>query len=112
MVRNRGTIGGSLCQADAAEDLSAVCAALKGDVTIRGADGTRTVPMGEFHLGPWTTAVGEGEILTEVRFKVQAGRAAARTRRSSGARATGRSRRRPPRVWIDGSTIADVGIAL
>ena len=41
VVRNRGTIGGSLCQADAAEDLSAVCAALKADVVIRGADGER-----------------------------------------------------------------------
>ena len=37
VVRNRGTIGGSLCQADAAEDLSAVCAALKAQVVIRGA---------------------------------------------------------------------------
>src|SRR4051794_11321214 len=63
VVRNRGTIGGSLCQADAAEDLSAVCAALKGVVTVTGAGGARQVPMGEFHLGPWTTAVGEGEIL-------------------------------------------------
>ena len=36
VVRNRGTIGGSLCQADAAEDLSAVCAALKAKVVIRG----------------------------------------------------------------------------
>ena len=37
VVRNRGTIGGSLCQADAAEDLSAVCSALKARVVIRGA---------------------------------------------------------------------------
>ncbi len=37
VVRNRGTIGGSLCQADAAEDLSAVCTALKADVVIRAA---------------------------------------------------------------------------
>src|SRR4051794_39949986 len=57
IVRNRGTMGGSLCQADAAEDLSAVAAALKGVVTIVGADGPRQVPMSEFHLGPWTTAV-------------------------------------------------------
>ena len=43
VVRNRGTIGGSLCQADAAEDLSAVCSALKASVVIRGADGERVV---------------------------------------------------------------------
>ena len=38
VVRNRGTIGGSLCQADAAEDLSAVCSAVKAKVVIRGAE--------------------------------------------------------------------------
>ena len=42
VVRNRGTIGGSLCQADAAEDLSAVCSAAKAFVVIRGKDGERT----------------------------------------------------------------------
>src|SRR4051794_9511753 len=49
VVRNRGTIGGSLCQADAAEDLSAVCAAAKARVVIRGTDGERTVAMSDFH---------------------------------------------------------------
>src|SRR4051812_3582493 len=73
VVRNRGTIGGSLCQADAAEDLSAVCSALKATVTIVGAEGARTVPMTEFHVGPWTTAVRDGEILTAIRFKVRPG---------------------------------------
>ena len=48
VVRNRGTIGGSLCQADAAEDLSAVCAAVKAHVVIRGAEGERVVA--------WTTS--------------------------------------------------------
>ena len=67
VVRNRGTIGGSLCQADAAEDLSAVCAAVKASVVIQGADASRTVPMDEFHLGPYMTAVGDGEMLTEIR---------------------------------------------
>ena len=53
VVRNRGTIGGSLCQADAAEDLSAVCAALKAHGRRSAAPtATRTVPMSEFHLGP------------------------------------------------------------
>ena len=45
VVRNRGTIGGSLCQADAAEDLSAVCAAVKAKAVIRGAGGERVVEM-------------------------------------------------------------------
>src|SRR5947209_2178443 len=68
VVRNRGTIGGSLCQADPAEDLSAVCAAVKAKAVIRGAGGERVVDMEEFHVGPYTTAVGEGEMLTEVRI--------------------------------------------
>ena len=95
VVRNHGTIGGSLCQADAAEDLSAVCSAAKASVVIRGADGERVVSMEDFHVGPYMTAVGAGEILTEVRLKAQRRAPAARTRRSSGARATGRSP--PPR---------------
>ena len=96
VVRNRGTIGGSLCQADAAEDLSAVCSATKAHVVIRGAEGERVVSMEDFHVGPYTTAVGAGELLTEIRLPLFPGRGA-RTRRWSAARATGRSpRRRPP----------------
>src|SRR5213080_5047879 len=52
VVRNRGTIGGSLCQADAAEDLSSVCTALKAQVVIRGPSGERTVGMDGFYIGP------------------------------------------------------------
>jgi carbon-monoxide dehydrogenase medium subunit len=111
VVRNRGTIGGSLCQADAAEDLSAVCAAAKATVVIAGAEGTRTVPMSEFHLGPWTTAVGEGEILTEVRLRKRegAGSAHEKVERRAGDWAIAAA---SAAVWLDGQTFADVGIAL
>jgi aerobic carbon-monoxide dehydrogenase medium subunit len=68
VVRNRGTIGGALCQADPAEDLSAVCAALDARLVIRGADGERVVDMREFHRGPYETAVGQAELLIEVRI--------------------------------------------
>lgn len=102
VVRNRGTIGGSLCQADAAEDLSAVCSAAKAQVVIRGAEGERVVGMEDFHVGPFMTAVGAGEILTEVRLRMRRGPAAG-TRRSSGAPATGRS---PRRQRLYGSTVA------
>ena len=67
VVRNRGTLGGSLCQADPSEDLSAVCTTLDASCVIRGPGGARTVTMEEFHRGPYETAVGDGEILTEVR---------------------------------------------
>src|SRR6202162_1775443 len=73
VVRNRGTIGGSLCQADPAEDLSAVCSAAKAKVVIRGPGGERVVGMEDFHVGPYATAVGEGELLTEVRLPLRWG---------------------------------------
>lgn len=69
-VRNRGTIGGSLCQADPSEDLSAVCLALGAQAVIRGRSGLRTVPMTEFYKGPYETEVGPGEMLVEVRIPV------------------------------------------
>lgn len=73
VVRNRGTVGGSFCQADPAEDLSALGSAIGGSVVIQGPSGTRTVPMREFHIGPYTTQVDDGEILTEVRIPIRPG---------------------------------------
>jgi aerobic carbon-monoxide dehydrogenase medium subunit len=67
VVRNRGTIGGALCQADPAEDLSAVCAAVGAHMVIRGLDGDRVVDMDEFHRGPYVTAVEPDELLVEIR---------------------------------------------
>src|ERR1700761_4102784 len=52
VVRNRGTIGGALCQADPAEDLSAVCAAIGAEMVIQARDGRRGVAMAEVHRGP------------------------------------------------------------
>jgi carbon-monoxide dehydrogenase medium subunit len=111
VVRNRGTIGGSLCQADAAEDLSAVCSAAKAQVVIRGAGGERVIDMEGFHIGPYMTAVGEGEILTEVRLRVRpgAGSAHEKVERRAGDWAIAAA---SAAVWLDGATIADVGIAL
>jgi carbon-monoxide dehydrogenase medium subunit len=71
VVRNRGTIGGALCQADPAEDLSAVCAAVGAQLVIRGSGGERVVDMREFHRGPYETAVGDGEMLIEIRVPLR-----------------------------------------
>jgi aerobic carbon-monoxide dehydrogenase medium subunit len=111
VVRNRGTIGGSLCQADPAEDLSAVCAAAKARVVIRRASGERVVDMEGFHVGPYTTAVGAGEILTEVRLQLRpgAGSAHEKVERRAGDWAIAAA---SAVVWLDGRTIADAGIAL
>ncbi|WP_028059795.1 FAD binding domain-containing protein [Candidatus Solirubrobacter pratensis] len=111
VVRNRGTIGGSLCQADAAEDLSAVCTAVKARVVIRGQGSSRVIGMHDFHRGPWMTAVGEGEILTEIRLPVTpgAGSAHEKVERRAGDWAIAAA---SVAVWLDGDTIADVGIGL
>jgi carbon-monoxide dehydrogenase medium subunit len=111
VVRNRGTIGGSLCQADAAEDLSAVCVAAKAKVVIRGANGERTVPISEFHVGPWMTAVGDGEMLIEVRLPQRPGGASAHVKveRRAGDWAIAAA---SAAVWMDGATITDAGIGL
>jgi aerobic carbon-monoxide dehydrogenase medium subunit len=111
VVRNRGTIGGSLCQADAAEDLSAVCTAARAKVVIRGPEGTRVVEMGDFHVGPYMTAVGAGEILTEVRLPVRpgAGSAHEKVERRAGDWAIAAA---SAAVWMDAGTIAEAGIAL
>lgn len=71
VVRNRGTIGGSLCQGDPAEDLSTVCDVLRGEAVIRGLGGERVLAMSEFHKGPYETAVGQNELLCEIRFPIR-----------------------------------------
>jgi aerobic carbon-monoxide dehydrogenase medium subunit len=111
VVRNRGTIGGSLCQADAAEDLSAVCSAAKARVVIRGAGGERVVAMEDFHLGPYMTAVGEGELLTEIRLPLRPGAGSAhdKVERRAGDWAIAAA---SAAVWMNAGTITDAGIAL
>ena len=111
VVRNRGTIGGSLCQADAAEDLSAVCSALKAEVVIRGPEGERVVSMDDFHVGPYMTAVGSGELLTEIRLAKRpgAGSAHEKVERRAGDWAIAAA---SAAVWMDGGAYADAGIAL
>ncbi|MGB9376257.1 MAG: xanthine dehydrogenase family protein subunit M, partial [Mycobacteriales bacterium] len=111
VVRNRGTIGGSLCQADPAEDLSAVCVALKATAVIRGSGGESVVGMNDFHVGPYMTAVGEGQMLTEVRIPI----------RPNGSSAHEKVERRAgdwaiaavsAAVWMEGNKIGDAGIGL
>ena len=110
-VRNRGTLGGSLCQADAAEDLSAVCTALKADAVIRGTGGERVVGMDKFHVGPYMTAVGAAEMLTEVRIKVRPGSGSAheKVERRAGDWAIAAA---SASISVVGGRIHDVGIAL
>ena len=111
VVRNRGTIGGSLCQADPSEDLSAVCTTLGASCVVRGSGGERVVPMEDFYRGPYETAVEHGEILTEIRVPV----------RPNGSSAYAKVERRAgdwavvsagAAVWMDGATITDARVGL
>ncbi len=72
-VRNRGTIGGSLANGDAAADLPAVLLALDGSVTVRSADGERTIEASDLFQGYLSTAIEPGEVLTEVRIPALTG---------------------------------------
>jgi carbon-monoxide dehydrogenase medium subunit len=110
-VRNWGTLGGSLCQADPSEDLTTVCVALDAECVITGGGGERVVPMAEFHRGPYETAVGDAELLTEVRFPIRRGGSSAyqKVKRRAGdwpVAASGVA------VWLDGGTVTDARVAL
>jgi carbon-monoxide dehydrogenase medium subunit len=111
VVRNWGTIGGSLCQADPSEDLSAAFAALKAIMVIRGPDGIRTVPAREFHTAPYETVVAPGELLTEIRISIRPGGGSAyeKVGRRVGDWPVGAA---GAALWLEGDTITDAGIGL
>jgi carbon-monoxide dehydrogenase medium subunit len=110
-VRNRGTIGGSLCQADPSEDLSAVCTTLGATCVIRGLGGERVVSMAEFYRGPYETAVGPAELLTEIRIPIRAGGSSAfeKVGRRAGDWAIVSC---GVAVWLDDGVISDARVGL
>jgi len=111
IVRNRGTIGGSLCQADPSEDLSAAFAAVNAVAVIQGAGGIREVPVRAFHTGPYETVVAPAEMLIELRVPIRPGGSSAyqKVERRVGDWAVGAA---GAALWLDGDTVADVGIGL
>jgi len=111
IVRNWGTIGGSLCQADPSEDLSAAFAAMKGTMVIQGLDGSREVSAREFHTGPYETVVGPAELLTEIRLPIRPGGGSGyqKVSRRAGDWPVGAA---GAAVWLTGDVIADAGIGL
>jgi aerobic carbon-monoxide dehydrogenase medium subunit len=72
-IRHRGTFGGALAHADPAGDLGAPTLALGAEFVIAGPGGTRTVGADDFFVGLFETAIGEDEILTEVRIPKHTG---------------------------------------
>ena len=111
IVRLWGTIGGSLCQADPSEDLSAAFAALKATMVIASLDGTRTVSAREFHVGPYETVVASGEILTEIKIAIEPGGGSAyeKVGRRVGDWPVGAV---GAAVRLDGTRITEAGIGL
>jgi carbon-monoxide dehydrogenase medium subunit len=74
IVRNLATVGGNLAHGDPANDHPATMLALGAEVVARGRSGTRRIPIAGFFTGPFSTALGPGEILVEVRVPVPAER--------------------------------------
>jgi aerobic carbon-monoxide dehydrogenase medium subunit len=114
IVRNWGTVGGSLCQADPSEDLSAAFAAMMGTMVIRGVEGEREVSAREFHTGPYETVVGPGEMLTEIRLPIRPGGGSAYQKvcRRAGDWPVGAA---GAAVWLEGgrdNRISEAGIGL
>jgi len=72
-IRHRGTFGGALAHADPAGDAGAAALALDAAFVIAGQGGTRTVPAADFFTGLFETAIGEGELLTEIRVPKHTG---------------------------------------
>jgi carbon-monoxide dehydrogenase medium subunit len=71
-VRRLGTIGGATAHADPAGDLPAALLAIGATVEIEGPNGRHEMPIGEFFLGPLTTALAADEILTGLRLPLPA----------------------------------------
>lgn len=71
-VRNMGTVGGNIAHGDAANDHPAIMLAMHAEVVITGEEGSRVVPIDDFFFGFYSTAVQQGEILTEIRIPVPA----------------------------------------
>ncbi|WP_458319041.1 FAD binding domain-containing protein [Mycolicibacterium brisbanense] len=71
VVRNRGTLGGSLCQADPAEDLTTVCAVVGAVCLVHGPAGDRDIPVDDFLVGPYETALAHNEMLIEVSVPIR-----------------------------------------
>jgi carbon-monoxide dehydrogenase medium subunit len=72
-VRNRGTLGGSLAQADPTGEMPVVALALDASISVIGAGGARQIPAGEFFVGPYSTTLDATDVIVEVTFPAPMG---------------------------------------
>ena len=111
-VRNRGTIGGGVSVADPSGDWPTGLHALNAKVVCTGPNGTRTVPIEEFIVESYTTALGDGELVTEVQIPVpptNSGGAYIAFKRAAAAYPTCTA---AVQLTMDGDTCTDIKIAL
>ena len=113
LVRNLATVGGNLAHGDPANDHPATMLALRAEVVATGPNGTRTIPIDEFFLGLFATALGADEILTEIRIPIppaKSGGSYVKLERKVGDFATAAS---AVQLTLGaGGEVASVGIAL
>lgn len=112
LVRNRGTLVGSVCHADPAGDWGSVVLAFGADLVARSAAGERVIRSTDFFKGPFETALRPDEIVTEVRMPVAKGRSGGaylKLERKVGDFATAAV---AVRVELEGDRIAGAGIGL
>jgi carbon-monoxide dehydrogenase medium subunit len=113
VVRQMGTVVGSLCHNDPAGDWSVAALAARAQIVVRGKNGNRTIAIDDFLVDSFTTAVGEGELAIEARFPTPGNRTSGAYRkleRKVGDFATA-SAAVQLTLAADG-TIADAGIAI
>jgi carbon-monoxide dehydrogenase medium subunit len=112
IVRNRGTVGGSLAHADPQGDWGAVMLASRGSVVAQGPDGERTIAIDDFLEGPFTTTLAPDEVITEVRIPDPGPRSSGtylKLERKVGDYATAAV---AVQVALDNRHLGEVGIAL
>jgi len=74
LIRNMGTVGGSICHADPAGDWGAVMLAVGAEFVVKSAGGERVLPAAGFFEGPFTTGLQSNEVMTEIRIPVGSGK--------------------------------------
>jgi carbon-monoxide dehydrogenase medium subunit len=112
LVRNRGTVCGSLAHADPQGDWGSVMLAARASVVAQGSDGTRTIPIDELFAGPFTTSLEPDEVITEVRVPDPGARTAGtylKLERKIGDYATAAV---AVQVTLDNGSVQEAGIAL
>jgi aerobic carbon-monoxide dehydrogenase medium subunit len=112
LVRNRGTLVGSVCHADPAGDWGSVILAFGGEIVAASQSGTRVLKAADFFKGPFETALNPDEVVTEVRIPAATGHAGGaylKLERRVGDFATVAV---AVQVTLDGNKVANAGIGL